>query len=511
MQAEAAPEVLHTHETHEDFRSSSSSSFTAWGTYYQREMDTFYDEHKQRKQLAYGVFGRRTFTLNEVVPIPQQEQRSNPFTVISHIDPHIEHKEQGAFLGVTGKKACSDSNCIIGFYAHIPISHIEVNTTHESSLGERLSDVAIQRDEQINNSYAYRFDFLNQLNITPTQQPIVACDTAPLRIAQIDVTETNQPCNIPVTLLASPHGTPQQTFSVPQSTASKTPVLSAQPQDNIMTGDRRRFGPNVSYKDVCNDTSYTQNWFLTPTICNNDMHPDARIIQTYINNTINNTPNSVEPSLSSRGISLEQHNETHFGDLDIHASIEGFSSYYMWGFMPGVRFPTGKDKNPYNVLEQPTGNNGHVEMLLDAYASWDISSWLCTRIYGRYGHSFSHIEQRLANAAGVRNIGVLVTPHVDWNYGILHTDLSMHMRYGVMFQVAYELFVQGKENIRIPYHQDMQATNVARPASRSHSLHMHIHVPWKAYSLFAQYAPMLSGKNIAREIKTWSIGVSATF
>ncbi len=424
------------------------TEFDVWVSAYGREMDTAYNAAGEEVPLAHHLFGKQPFTLKQVLPTTEQNIRNNPFVAISEIDPQITYCERGVYLGLRHTKQLCQSPWRVGVYTTIPIVHIDIeHEQHPQPYTTTLSDVAITRnDSRVNSEYAYRLDFLNTLTLEPSNIPIVSCDTTPLRMAQIDVTQTHQPCNVPVTAIFRKNGSqPQGSLAATKQQADQALII--EPSGVYSDGIRGRFGPNTSYQELCDNQRQSRQWFVTPTICDDgSIHPDARIIQTQINNSISTIDSNINPFLASRGISLRDQETDDIGDIDMYVVAERpICDYACFGVYPGLRIPSGTTKDAKRVLQQPTGNNGHVEALFDMQYMHYIRPEMYIRLYGQFAHSFTMDEERLANDTDTRNIGVPVRSDISWEQGTIYAEYGMHLHKYVTFTIGYAGYFRSNE------------------------------------------------------------------
>jgi len=437
-----------------------------------------------------------------------------PGLVFANLSPQISYEERGITLGVHAYRALSSRPSVrIGGRVGLPIKKTKVE--EDRSCGFERADagancvVSCRQEntaENVNNQSdvcVYRLDYLSTL-LLPNGLPMVQYGdaTSPTKIANFvadssvvglkdsqgnifysgfqecsppqskasgpntsayllrRATET-MPFN-PIDPLVSPNtqDIAPDNFILQNICAANLPVAGNVGNDN----DRYRFVNGMDYAaNIANNPAEQAKWFVTP-------------VPGEGNNAINTLTEEMFNVISfvvqkQGGPAASVTNATEFfrskcvdlcasqsvvgaGDLETQIYAGNYwESAYINGFI-GFRLPTGKEhKDSNKVYFQPTGHNGHFEMMFGIDGGFHPTNWFAFSGDVAYHHVFKHSECRAAPFCGatVRNIGPSVSADVSWGWTQLNAVMTFfHPKESNLgCTLGYEFYAKLKDNISL--------------------------------------------------------------
>ncbi len=404
--------------------------------YYAQAQHAYNQEHA-KKNMSSLFFKQSAFTSEQTGLVPK--------SLFSHstIAPHITYKEWGGLVTAWSKKYINNK-IVLGVRVDVPVKKVtlknkmsknyyqltraarvikqNVTTLLADPQAPESKGKAAYAKQRIGmseiESYAYRLDFLSDLNygftLPQSNYPIVDYHDAsfqpllPITIYNQDVTngDTN-----PVSVLNQLVGeVPAQPYALSYKETRELPLLPAEGQSSL--GERARFSDQVDY---------------TPLGIHSHNQERLWVIPTYIEDP---APKDLA-ALEACGIDLCSQSRSGIGTIttDFFSGYH-FSNRFYAEYIVGITWPTGKKQNPLKVLQPVLGNNGHTEICAETQGLYDLTSWISVRGDLGYTWVLGHKETRAAQFLGatVTNIGPSVEADVSWNYGIAALDLIFNIQ-----------------------------------------------------------------------------------
>ena len=399
-----------------------------------------------------------------------------PGLVFANLSPRISYEERGITLGVHAYKELGvERNWRFGGRIGLPIKVIKVEEDRACGFERNDNDIKSEcvvscrqenTAENVLNTAevcAYRLDFLSTLKL-PNGVPMVQYGDGtaanPTKIANIiadsSVTTLADPSqgfdpgcaggaqdagpNAPAYLMRQSTGcmpfNPINPFLVSTLDAGEDNFILQNvcafdlPKDGNVGADNDRFrffnSNNYTAGDIGIDLEEQSKWFVIPvpgegakgvnTITEEMFNVISYVAQQH--NLDSTTLEGATEFFFKRGIDLCPSKRV-VGAGDLETQIYG-GRYWEKGYVnafTGFRFPTGKEHDdPKCVYFQPTGHNGHFEMMFGLDGGWHPNNWFAFGIDASYHHVFEHTERRAAPFAGakIRNIGPAVDANVKW-------------------------------------------------------------------------------------------------
>lgn len=452
------------------------------GMGYYRSADAAYSCRDSRCKVPWStlIFGSADFTLGQAFPngttlnpngtpsIPM-----NPFVDISQIHPRFEYREVGAmFFGeVGGSFSWCDVNYRFGLRGRLPFRDIDVTNTCPERLFDTnpLSQVwlealevvpatVIQPNPTPNKVFAGRLDFLSHL-LRLRQIP------PQLLVNYRDASQSNQ-----ITMASEPVGA---AINVSQGLPCVAVIQGATPPAGLwgqqvtaidgvvndngsVTGTRNQFVAATDYTPLQGNTAAQSTLFVVPSLKDDlTMSAGSVKIRDAVETAIADLEGNIQPFIERTGLSFCDGRTKGVGDLDLELFMGrnwGCEGAFWTDVMFGVRFPTGKKvKNCLNLMQQPTGNNGHYEVRLGAAAGYDICSWIKFWVDGSWSWVLRHRECLAApfKGATVKNIGPCINGDVKWDYFVGHADFSFFASDCCGFDIGYEPYYKRCDRIKL--------------------------------------------------------------
>ena len=178
-------------------------NYDVWGAGYVRSADQgFTDKHGTKKESLAGIyFGKQDFKGIDAFA-PGVVAPSNPFLSFATLSPRFDYTENGAIFGFTLDRAFCCGEWHLGLRTRLPFRSIKVELDSCCDIQqEQLEDVCRTGREHVNNeesdpkvvedSFAYRLDFLSVLLMTQNQPELLVKynDNGHIKMDQKDVDE----------------------------------------------------------------------------------------------------------------------------------------------------------------------------------------------------------------------------------------------------------------------------------------------------------------------------------
>lgn len=514
----------------------------------------------RKESLASLYFGQSTFTFeqafaNAIIP---QGSTINPLVSLVPITINVDYREQGAWFGLTlsGRFGC-DKQWNTGVRIRAPFRDIKVeplcgNPVTNADAANPIENLYQQRVESIqvgaaapqtNNVFAARLDALELLNrvnfnVNDGTVPMVTYPSTDILIAGQNASGA-VPSGGPVSDLAPFLGIIESSNgAIPSSVRwADTPSNST----TVVNGDgsglanlqRGRIASDISYASLDSNQAAQSRLFVVPNVQNSGastpgaLSPSANTVYTTLTNAFNNlSQTSLDDFVNQVGLNPCYGSTTGFGDLNFE-----FFFGHDWkdcGYLEGrlwITAPTGvKVKNPLNILQFPTGNNGHPEIGLGIAGGVDMLRYLafnCDAYYIWVTPANNNVAAPF-NGATIKNIGPCVPGKTSWQYGII--DLNMNiinpMCECMGMMIGYQAYLKGRDKLTLcngqtrdwagnlePLNVCVYEQNTDRVANR---IRTETFFHGECITTFLGFVGTVSGKNIPQEYD-FHIGLDVYF
>ena len=517
--------------------------WSVWSAGYSRSAYQVYScDGRYKLPLTVLFLGKSCFQLREafadsIVTIP-----SNPWVTVSTLCPLVDYTERGAQIGLEFSKDTHfrSRNFRVGIRSMLPIKTIKVSRRYSSqdiesevnnidSVRRLSTEVITPGTPAVDNSFAYRMDFLSTLAINNEGEPLIDYTQAPLLINAIDVTDNNSsPVNLVKRIDTTPPATP---FAAVNTSVDGYSFLDAN-GSNLSNNQRGRFKSSTSYEPLSLNVNNQEQLWLVPTVTwdgsSYNITADANTIRNVVENIVNQQiGNSVVDYMTAKGISLGTQYMSGLGDLSTQLFLVWvWPETDVWTELNcAFVFPTGKKQNcPYNVFACPLGNNGHVEIGPGIDFGWYAMKWLSLRAACNYNFVLGAYEPVAAPFCGacVKNIGPCIPAHISWQY--LNVDVDMNIvepttkQFG--FNLGYNFYFKRCDNIyfnvaRTDDFEDNSQILDPRVLSRltrqiAHKLRGELFFTKSFGSIYGGFSYIVHGKNIPIESAAY-VGLMITF
>lgn len=506
-------------------------NYDVWNAGYATSADKGYtDKHSLETESLTGIwFGKENFTLLEAFA-PGSYDPENPLLGVLELRPRFDFAEHGAYFGLNIDRAFCCGKYHAGVRVNLPVRHLKVELNDCCNLEEGLPDVCVMKREQaqtnrgatvganqerddqgreiIEDSYAYRLDFLASLPLTnniPTTPLVKFNDpnhSNHITINQIDVTQSGadlndiqtmtknvgQPIHVVMREDETPPKLPCSLVNAPEitgvggSSQMAPPGVTPESAINSLTGDgqsgftdagdgsgnqRSRFTAANTYDALGGDVAQQRKLWVVPTTRNRetqltgqptvsflDISEGARNIQTAVSSILKNINTSAIEFLKDKGLTFASQHICGLGDLDADFYIQRHCPCWYGEFLIGLRFPTGKKiKDPSKLLLFPaTGNNGHWEIKFGGELGWEVRDWLNIELGAFYHHAFKRTEKVNASFKGatVKNIGPAIDAEISWGYFLGNIDFTFRVPCNPFVGVTYGYspFVKQEDSVK---------------------------------------------------------------
>ena len=522
-------------------------TFNVWGVGYSRSADkAFSCNGKWKVPLSTLVFGKSCFTLSEAFAGSQVTVSENPWVSVSKIQPRIEYYEKGGHVGLEYAHDVEfrRKKVRIGARAYLPIRSIRMARRYSGADAESevdsIDDVRKLTNESItdgteesvvDNSFAYRMDFLSNLLVVQNDSSslLVDYDSVPLRMNDAVVAKST---DAPVSFIKRSDSTvPSLPFAAVNTTVNSLPLISAD-GTGISNDQRGRLNPSTDYSQLsASPTNQSQLWMVSTVSWNGsefEMLPVANALRSEIESIISGQiDSSVIDYLISHNINLGTQEMTGLGDLSTQLFMQWTWPNTEWWTELNCEFifPTGKKcENPLNVFCYPLGNNGHVDIGPGVDIGWQMLRWLSLNADFGYHFVLRGYENVAAPFCGacIKNIGPCIRANISWQYLKLFLDVNIVEPRSHQFGVnaGYELYFKQRDSVSIPYTYandfggDQQLLN---PNSLSyltrqigHKLRAEFFFNTLYGSIFGGFSYLVAGENIPNE-NSWYAGLLIEF
>jgi len=520
-------------------------SLAIWGLGYARSADKTYScDGRWKVPLAVLFLGKSCFRLRESFADSQALVANNPWVNVSEIKPTIEYYEKGAHIGIEYAHDVQfrSREIRIGARAYLPVKSIRITRRYsgqdvEQEVGSmddvrRLSTEVItgsQGSSTIDNSFAYRLDFLSSLVINDQNDLLVDYTKVPLQMNTYDVTDNN---DSPVNLIGRTDTTaPSTPFAAIDTDVANYQFLNAD-GTGVGNNERGHFNQSTNYGLLSTNYTNQSKLWMVPTVTwdgsEYNLTAVASELRTVIENIINaKIDSSVIDYLIAKGINLGTQQTKGFGDLNTQLFLQWtWPNTEVWSELNcEFVFPTGKkNTNPYLVFCYPLGNNGHIEIGPGFDIGWQIIRWLSLNADFSYHFVLNHCENVAAAFCGacVKNIGPCTQANILWNYLKLNIDANIIEPKAHQFglNAGYELYFKTADRISFKCAQVNDFEGNAQQVNAcllsyltrqiSHKLRAEFFFSKNVGSIFGGFSYIVAGKNIPQE-SSWYVGLMIEF
>ena len=447
------------------------SHWSLWGTgYTQFANKTYSCDGKHIAPLSTVFFGKLCFQLREAFADSIVIGPSNPWINVTCLCPTLDYSDKGVQLNFEyGRDTHFRSKRMrVGVRALLPIKSITINRCYTTLDTEAeatnlnavrsLTTDTVAPGKTINNSFAYRLDFLSSLVLNQQGDLLVNYSKVPLSINGVnDVTETN---HSPINVLRKTDGQlPPTPYAAIQTTVDATPFLTAH-GTGVGNNGRARFKSTTSYEPLSTDMNAQKQLWVVPTAIPDDaggykLSGGAGDIETSVERLVGyQIDNSIVDYFSNNNINFLSQSQSGLGDLNTQL-------YFLFGWPHTIAwtelncafvFPTGKKfNNPLVLLGQPLGNNGHVEIGPGIDMGWYALDWLSLHALANYNFVLRAQEAVATPFCGacVKNIGPCTWAQISWQYinasiDMMFTDPYRH-QFG--FTVGYNFYFKRPDQV----------------------------------------------------------------
>ncbi len=517
-------------------------------------------EPTRKESLASLYFGQSTFTFEQAFAqsfIPNGSP-INPFVILTPVTLNVDYREQGVWFGLnlSGRFGCN-KQWNTGVRIRAPYRDIKVeplcgNPITDASAVTPIASLFQQRVESIQvdssapvtqNVFVARLDALEVLNrvnfnVSGAQVPMVTYPATDILIAGQNASG-GVPAAAVVTNLAPFLGVIESSNStIPSSVRwADTPSNST----TVVNGDgsglanlqRGRIASDVSYASLSANKSAQSQLYVVPNVQDTGASTpgaligNANSVYTTLTSAFNNLAStSLTDFVDQIGLNACYGNTSGFGDLNFEFFLA--HDWKEWGYLEGrlwIMAPTGvKVKNPLNILQFPTGNNGHPEVGLGIAGGIEKLRYI-TFNFDAYYIWVTPASNNVAApffGATVKNIGPCVPGKTSWHYGIIDLNVNIinpHFeKIGVM--LGYQAYLKSRdkltlcENSTLDWAGNLEPLNVCvyekdsdRVANRIRTETFY-NSEWA--SIFLGFEATVSGKNIPREVD-FHVGLDVHF
>jgi len=509
--------------------------------------------------LTQLIFGKSSFAVGESFAggVAGSTGSGNPFVTLSILSPQYDYREQGAFFGMElGKRFGCHKRWRSGLRARVPYRDIDMQEScageggESNTTGQTVADFYQVRQETnnfgatpvTNQVFAARLDFLSLLNRIPLN---VTGGTDPLvRYSSTGLTIGGQPLDTALVVLGespfveaidSTNGSipaSQRWGNLPESGSTGI----AADGTGLINLQRGRFVTGTNYTILgASPAAQSQLWIVpdvggalstSPGV----VLPGATTVADEIANAVNSLGGanaSVVPFLQANGIKFCQGGRRKgVGDLDLEWYLGYQRCTNMWAeLLFGVRVPTGKKHiNPLLLVEQPLGNNGHVELrpgLLFGCDRWKHVKFHMDLTYSFVLQRIEHLPASFLGAT-IQNLGPDTLGKVSWHYfwGLFEATFLHPQNDALGATLAYEVYAKQSDKVcfcqkqAADFNGNLQtldprilACNTNRIA---HKVRGELFCAAKCCNLFAGFSHTIAGRNITKDTD-WYLGLTVDF
>lgn len=462
------------------------------GAYHRESSDAFLNKNTtDLEPLAGPMFGQASFTLNEAYPnstVPSSQLLTNPLLNVAEVSPKISYNENGAYWGFAVDKQICDSCWRVGLRGTLPVRRISVELDDCCDLAETLDDVRnVSTDRcndgtntvSVNNSYAYRLDFLSALrqNNADLSEMLVYGSSAasPTTLASQVIARTEPTSGTfvqpPVNVVKSEDSYPDKPFLAKRSDVATFSTLSSTGNGSLQDEDRRVFAEATNYTGVGNLEELKANqralWIVPTAEDDCTFSAATNGIRQAVENAVNNIGPDSNPVdfLDAQGINFRTSHLVGLGDFITQVYANWANQCYFFEGVFGVVWPTARrEKDSGDLLRAlfPRGNNKHFEVQVAALGGWDAWDWLKIKADVLYSHVIKRSERVAASFEGatVKNINPGTCANVSWNYFVADLDFTVvhPQNCDLGFDAGYQAYVKLKDNVSF---KDTQATTLS--------------------------------------------------
>ena len=287
---------------------------------------------------------------------------------------------------------------------------------------------------------------------------------------------------------------------------------------------RGRIAHDIDYAALSGDKVAQSHLYVVPNVggvgsgvgTQGIVLPAAQTVFTNIAKSISSVAEeTVSDSIDQFGLNFAYGDTRGMGDTD----MELFLAYdapgkgYAEGRF-GVIAPTGiKVRNPLNVLQNPTGNNGHPEVRIASAFGCDYITYL--KFNADFAYSWvvkagNNIAAPFEGAT-VKNIGPCVRAHTWWQYFVGNLNMTLVNPYNnsMGLMLGYEAYVKSKDHVELACNNAQDFLGTCAPLDPcvftkatdrvAHKIRLETFLDDERYNIFLGFTAVVAGKNIAND------------
>ena len=495
------------------------------------------------KDIAKLFTAKSPFYLNEVFENNTNGALNNPLINFAKVSPHLVYNETGVMFGF-------ELNAFVprcerwrwGIRGTIPFVNRKVEQLKccaDLISGDALADIirtGVREpvgNEVIEDSFALRLDVLSALynnGLNGTRFVEYGTGAAsPTKMAG-DVTILDDVAAAPsVHVIGSSDGSlPSLPFSATIATVTAATAMDGA-GSNIGNASRGRFVEATDYTSLSTDGTAQAKLYVVPTLndASDGVSEDGKKVVDNAESLLNSFDADVDSFLAANGITFDSQTVQGAGNLDLEAYLNYqfcCCALYLEGRV-GLVLPTDTTiKNPGNVYQVPTGNDGHVEVDLGLAAGWNMCEW--AKLYGDI--SYHWVLSSSENVAGafknakVKNVGPKTQADVDWRYTLAHVDLTIipPCLKCIGFDLGYQFYWKQKDNVKFCKSSIADLAGVTKTLNScvlekmtkviSHKLSFELFSVNTCADFFGGFSYVVAGKSVMREAE-WHVGMAIKF
>ncbi|MBY0109955.1 MAG: hypothetical protein K2X90_02485 [Candidatus Babeliaceae bacterium] len=517
-------------------------------------------EPTHKESLGSLYFGKSTFTFEQAFAqsfIPHGSA-INPFVILTPVALTIDYREQGVWFGLnlSGRFGCN-KQWNTGVRIRAPYRDIKVeplcgnpitNASAITSIGnlfqQRVESIQVDSSAPVTqNVFVARVDALEVLNrvnfnVSGAEVPMVTYPTTDILIAGQNASG-GVPAAGSVTNLApflgvieSSNGTIPSSVRWADTPSNSTTVVNGD-GSGLANLQRGRIASDISYALLSADKSAQSQLYVVPNAQDTGSSTpgaligNANSVYTALTSAFNNLAStSLTDFVDQVGLNACYGNTSGFGDLNFEFFLA--HDWKEWGYLEGrlwIMAPTGvKVKNPLNILQFPTGNNGHPEIGLGIAGGIEKLRYLAFNFDAYYiwvTPANNNVAAPFAGAT-VKNIGPCVPGKTSWHYGII--DINMNIinphfeKIGVM--IGYQAYLKSRDKLRLCQNstldwagnlEQLNACVYEKDSDRvANRIRTETFYNSEWASVFLGFEATVSGKNIPKEVD-FHVGLDVHF
>jgi hypothetical protein len=518
-----------------------------------------HDLHFSNKEpLSTLYFGKACFRVAEAFAngVVSPGSLVNPFVTISTVCPRFTYNEKGAWFGGQAmvRWGCDDAWCA-GIRIRAPYCEIDVaekcsdfgeNSITPSDLANlyqtRVETITVGSTTQPNLVFAARLDFLEALQLdyftnTGATIPFVQYPATDITFAgQVgsggrSSVQAVTPVAPFLALIDSTDGSMPTSVRWGDVPSNGTTVVQGD-GSGLIDLQRGRVANDINYAPLAANVAAQKQLFLVPNVGGVGSPTPGQILggaQT-VYSALSDAISSIQPSVltffAQHGIDFCNGRTVGLGDTDFELYLGHLFGDCSWleGRL-GVVAPTGvKVKNPLEVLRQPTGNNGHVELRIGMgagvqhcrYMRFDMNmaySWVLRAANVFAAPFVGATVKNLAPCVGGKSSWQHFEANFNWTFLNPRCDCM-----GVL--IGYQAYVKNADKICLnavqvaDFNGNLQTVNpeilMQNTYRMANKVKTEAFFNGECMDIFLGFTSVVSGKNIAHETDM-HIGINVRF